>query len=120
MAGLLEILAALGGREDLPDLAHELNFEVDDLLSLVDGVVLLGLARTAPCPSGSSWTCAAAASARRKLAGSSTPPLTGAATPSCSTTTPTPASSSSNRASPPPIRPPLHKPGTPAQRSAGG
>jgi NitT/TauT family transport system ATP-binding protein len=44
MAGLLEILAALGGREDLPDLAHELNFEVDDLLPLVDAVVLLGFA----------------------------------------------------------------------------
>jgi NitT/TauT family transport system ATP-binding protein len=44
MAGLLEILAALGGREDLPDLAHELNFEVDDLLPLVDAAVLLDLA----------------------------------------------------------------------------
>jgi NitT/TauT family transport system ATP-binding protein len=45
MAGLLEILAALGGREDLPELAHELTFEVDDLLPVVDAAVLLGLAR---------------------------------------------------------------------------
>lgn len=44
MAGLLEILVALGGREDLPDLAHDLNFEVDDLLPLVDAAVLLGFA----------------------------------------------------------------------------
>ena len=44
MAGLLEILAAVGGREDLPELAHELNFEVDDLLPLVDAAQLLGLA----------------------------------------------------------------------------
>jgi NitT/TauT family transport system ATP-binding protein len=44
MAGLLEILAAAGGREDLPELADALNFEVDDLLPLVDGTVLLGLA----------------------------------------------------------------------------
>jgi NitT/TauT family transport system ATP-binding protein len=44
LAGLLEILAALGGRADLPDLAHELAFEVDDLLPLVDAAQLLGLA----------------------------------------------------------------------------
>ncbi len=44
MAGLLEILVAVGGREDLPDLAHDLNFEVDDLLPLVDAAVLLGFA----------------------------------------------------------------------------
>jgi NitT/TauT family transport system ATP-binding protein len=44
MAGLLEILAAVGGREDLPELADELNFEVDDLLPLVDATVMLGLA----------------------------------------------------------------------------
>jgi NitT/TauT family transport system ATP-binding protein len=36
MAGLLEILAARGGREDLPAFAHDLTFEVDDLLPLVD------------------------------------------------------------------------------------
>jgi NitT/TauT family transport system ATP-binding protein len=44
MAGLLEILAARGGREDLPQLAHDLTFEVDDLLPLVDAAQLLGLA----------------------------------------------------------------------------
>jgi NitT/TauT family transport system ATP-binding protein len=36
MAGLLEILVAHGGRQDLPELAHDLTFEVDDLLPLVD------------------------------------------------------------------------------------
>ncbi len=44
MSGLLEILEAHGGREDLPDLASELTFEVDDLLPLVDAAQLLGLA----------------------------------------------------------------------------
>ncbi len=44
MAGLLEILVARGGTEDLPDLAHDLNLEVDDLLPLVDGAVMLGFA----------------------------------------------------------------------------
>jgi NitT/TauT family transport system ATP-binding protein len=44
MAGLLEIIVARGGQEDLPALAHDLNLEVDDLLPLVDGAVMLGLA----------------------------------------------------------------------------
>jgi NitT/TauT family transport system ATP-binding protein len=44
MAGLLEILLARGGTEDLPALAHDLMFEVDDLLPLVDGAQLLGFA----------------------------------------------------------------------------
>jgi NitT/TauT family transport system ATP-binding protein len=44
MAGLLEILLARGGREDLPALAADLVFEVDDLLPLVDGASLLGFA----------------------------------------------------------------------------
>jgi NitT/TauT family transport system ATP-binding protein len=47
MSGLLEILEARGGREDLPRLAHELTFEVDDLLPLVDAAQLLGLAEVA-------------------------------------------------------------------------
>jgi NitT/TauT family transport system ATP-binding protein len=42
MAGLLEILAARGGRVDLPDLTRELTFEVDDLLPLVDATTMLG------------------------------------------------------------------------------
>ncbi len=44
MSGLLEILEAHGGREDLPDLASELTFEVDDLLPIVGAAQLLGLA----------------------------------------------------------------------------
>src|SRR5580698_2440657 len=44
MSGLLEILVAHGGREDLPKLAHDLTFEVDDLLPLVDAAQILGLA----------------------------------------------------------------------------
>jgi NitT/TauT family transport system ATP-binding protein len=44
MSGLLEILVAQGGREDLPKLVHELTFEVDDLLPLVDAAQVLGLA----------------------------------------------------------------------------
>jgi NitT/TauT family transport system ATP-binding protein len=44
VAGLLEILVARGGEEDLPALAHDLNLEVDDLLPLVDGAVMLDLA----------------------------------------------------------------------------
>jgi NitT/TauT family transport system ATP-binding protein len=44
MAGLLEILAAHGGREDLPMLARRLTFDVEDLLPLVDAAQLLGLA----------------------------------------------------------------------------
>jgi NitT/TauT family transport system ATP-binding protein len=44
MTGFLEILVAHGGDEDLPKLAHELTFEVDDLLPLVDAAQVLGLA----------------------------------------------------------------------------
>ncbi len=44
MAGLLEIVVARGGTEDLPALANDLIFEVDDLLPLVDGASLLGFA----------------------------------------------------------------------------
>ncbi len=44
MAGLLEILAAHGGREDLPKFAERLTFDVEDLLPLVDAAQLLGLA----------------------------------------------------------------------------
>ncbi len=43
IAGLIEILVAQGGDADLPDLATTLNFEIDDLLPLVDAAVLLGL-----------------------------------------------------------------------------
>jgi NitT/TauT family transport system ATP-binding protein len=44
MAGLLEILAARGGRDTLPSLALRLTFDVEDLLPLVDAAELLGLA----------------------------------------------------------------------------
>lgn len=44
MAGLLEILNANGGRDDLPMLAARLTFDVEDLLPLVDAAELLGFA----------------------------------------------------------------------------
>jgi NitT/TauT family transport system ATP-binding protein len=44
LSGLLEILAARGGRDGLAELADDLSFEVDDLLPLTDAAVLLGLA----------------------------------------------------------------------------
>jgi NitT/TauT family transport system ATP-binding protein len=47
LSGLLEILSAHGGEEDLPKLAHELTFEVDDLLPIVEAAQLLGLADVA-------------------------------------------------------------------------
>jgi NitT/TauT family transport system ATP-binding protein len=45
MAGLLEILVARGGEDGLAEIADDLNFEVDDLLPLVDGVTMLRLAK---------------------------------------------------------------------------
>ncbi|WP_298445450.1 nitrate/sulfonate/bicarbonate ABC transporter ATP-binding protein [Gordonia sp. (in: high G+C Gram-positive bacteria)] len=42
MAGLVEILASKGGSADLPELAAELTFEIDDLMPLVDAAALLG------------------------------------------------------------------------------
>jgi len=44
LSGLLEILAARGGQDSLADLADDLNFEIDDLLPLVDAADMLGLA----------------------------------------------------------------------------
>jgi NitT/TauT family transport system ATP-binding protein len=41
LAGLVEIVYARGGRADLPEIAFELNFEIDDLLPLVDAAALL-------------------------------------------------------------------------------
>lgn len=43
LAGLVEIVFAHDGQADLPDLADELSFEVDDLLPLVDAARMLGL-----------------------------------------------------------------------------
>jgi NitT/TauT family transport system ATP-binding protein len=45
LSGLLEILAARGGRDSLAGLADDLSFEIDDLLPLVDAAVMLGLAQ---------------------------------------------------------------------------
>ncbi|MEV6280049.1 nitrate/sulfonate/bicarbonate ABC transporter ATP-binding protein [Nocardia sp. NPDC051832] len=44
LAGLVELVYAAGGRADLPVVADELNFELDDLLPLVDAAALLDLA----------------------------------------------------------------------------
>jgi NitT/TauT family transport system ATP-binding protein len=44
LSGLLEILAARGGRDGLAEIAYDLSFEVDDLLPLTDAAILLGLA----------------------------------------------------------------------------
>lgn len=45
IAGLLEMLADGGGEEDLYHLAERLLMEVDDLLPILEGAVLLGFAR---------------------------------------------------------------------------
>jgi NitT/TauT family transport system ATP-binding protein len=45
LAGLLEILAARGGRDGLAQIADDLTFEIDDLLPLTDAAVLLQMAR---------------------------------------------------------------------------
>ncbi|MDH6197536.1 NitT/TauT family transport system ATP-binding protein [Mycobacterium frederiksbergense] len=45
LAGLVEIVYARGGKADLPDIATELNFEIDDLLPLVDAAAMLGMLR---------------------------------------------------------------------------
>ncbi|MFE3793826.1 ABC transporter ATP-binding protein [Nocardia tengchongensis] len=47
IGGMLDFVAARGGRADLPDLAGGLRFEVDDLMPLVDAATMLGLATTA-------------------------------------------------------------------------
>ena len=47
LAGLLEILNSLGGREDLPHLGRLLTFEIDDLLPIVDAAKMLGFAEVA-------------------------------------------------------------------------
>ncbi|MET8848593.1 nitrate/sulfonate/bicarbonate ABC transporter ATP-binding protein [Amycolatopsis sp. NPDC004625] len=41
LAGLVEIVYARGCRADLPDIAAEIGFEVDDLLPLVDAAAML-------------------------------------------------------------------------------
>jgi NitT/TauT family transport system ATP-binding protein len=44
MTGLVEHLATQGAREDLYVLARDLHFELDDLLPLMEGLAILGLA----------------------------------------------------------------------------
>ncbi|MCP2257389.1 NitT/TauT family transport system ATP-binding protein [Streptoalloteichus tenebrarius] len=41
LAGLVEIVHAKGGRADLPEIAADLTFEIDDLLPLVDAATML-------------------------------------------------------------------------------
>src|SRR6476659_6289403 len=43
LAGLVEIVYARGGHADMPDIANDLNFEIDDLLPLVDAAAMLDL-----------------------------------------------------------------------------
>jgi NitT/TauT family transport system ATP-binding protein len=45
LSGLLEILAARGGKDGLAEIADDLSFEIDDLLPLTDAAVMLTLAR---------------------------------------------------------------------------
>lgn len=45
IAGILEMLADAGGEEDLYHLAEQLLMEVDDLLPILEGAVLLGFVR---------------------------------------------------------------------------
>jgi NitT/TauT family transport system ATP-binding protein len=47
ISGLLEIIHDRGGREDLPQLASDLQMEIDDLLPAIDASALLGFARVA-------------------------------------------------------------------------
>jgi NitT/TauT family transport system ATP-binding protein len=47
LAGLLEILNDLGGRDNLPQLGRLLTFEIDDLLPIVDAAKMLDFARVA-------------------------------------------------------------------------
>ncbi|MGH9122452.1 MAG: AAA-associated domain-containing protein, partial [Acidimicrobiales bacterium] len=63
LAGLLEILNHQGGRYDMPELAHLLTFEVDDLLPITDAAQMLGLADVIDAdiqitPTGKEWTAA--------------------------------------------------------------
>jgi NitT/TauT family transport system ATP-binding protein len=61
LAGLLEILNSLGGRDDLPHLGRLLTFEVDDLLPIIDAAKMLDFAEVADAdieltPEGKAFT----------------------------------------------------------------
>jgi NitT/TauT family transport system ATP-binding protein len=63
LAGLMEILVNRGGRDDLPELAQLLTFEVDDLLPIVDAAEMLGYAEVHNAdievtPAGKEWVAA--------------------------------------------------------------
>jgi NitT/TauT family transport system ATP-binding protein len=45
LMGLVERLAEAGGRQDLPALANELQYELDDLLPLIEALNIVGLGR---------------------------------------------------------------------------
>ncbi|ONI81556.1 nitrate ABC transporter ATP-binding protein [Actinosynnema sp. ALI-1.44] len=47
LAGLVEIVNAKGGHVDLPEIAADLNFEIDDLLPLVDAATMLDFVHVA-------------------------------------------------------------------------
>ncbi|WP_226365074.1 nitrate/sulfonate/bicarbonate ABC transporter ATP-binding protein [Pseudonocardia sp. ICBG162] len=74
LAGLAEIVHARGGRADLPDLAGELSFEVDDLLPLVDAAAMLDLVAVSGAdlhltPTGTAFTTADIQESKRIFAG---------------------------------------------------
>ncbi|WP_051792475.1 nitrate/sulfonate/bicarbonate ABC transporter ATP-binding protein [Amycolatopsis jejuensis] len=74
LAGLAELVHARGGRADLPDLAADLNFEVDDLLPLVDAAALLDLVFVAGgdlhlTPVGTAFTTADIQTSKKVFAG---------------------------------------------------
>lgn len=74
LAGLVELVHARGGQADLPDLAAELSFEVDDLLPLVDAAALLDLLFVAGgdlhlMPAGTAFTTADIQTSKKVFAG---------------------------------------------------
>ncbi|MYW94365.1 nitrate/sulfonate/bicarbonate ABC transporter ATP-binding protein [Amycolatopsis rubida] len=74
LAGLVELVYARGGHADLPDLAAELSFEVDDLLPLVDAAALLDLLFVAGgdlhlTPVGTAFTTADIQTSKKIFAG---------------------------------------------------
>ncbi|KAA2252701.1 nitrate/sulfonate/bicarbonate ABC transporter ATP-binding protein [Solihabitans fulvus] len=74
MAGLVEIVYARGGRVDLPEIAAELSFEIDDLLPLVDGATMLDLlsvlgADLVLTDTGRAWTTANIQDSKKIFAG---------------------------------------------------
>ncbi|WP_134727354.1 ABC transporter ATP-binding protein [Amycolatopsis nivea] len=74
LAGLVELVHARGGHADLPDLAAELSFEVDDLLPLVDAAALLDLLFVAGgdlhlTPVGTAFTTADIQTSKKIFAG---------------------------------------------------